>query len=174
MCPPWHCSPRGRLRNLAPSRAPLHGVDGRPSATRAGLSPLASAKEHCRTDRGAAPSEHCNGEVIDYFGRCVEPAAQADVGSDGRGRPSPAWRTVMADRLPPGILSSTTVATGPAAYRQAGMRARMPHGRAETAVHGAVARMTTKGPQEITVRARHGRVVADLASRRTLISSHHI
>jgi hypothetical protein len=30
-----------------------------------------------------------------------------------------------------------------------------------------------KGPQEMTVRARHG-VVADLASRRTPISSHHI
>jgi hypothetical protein len=53
--------------------------------------------------RRAAPSEHCNEEVIDYFGRCVEPAAQADVGSYGRGRPSPSWRTVMADRLPPGI-----------------------------------------------------------------------
>ena len=27
--------------------------------------------------RRASPSEHCNEEVIDYFGRCVEPAAQA-------------------------------------------------------------------------------------------------
>jgi len=36
----------------------------------------------------------------------------------------------------------------------------MPHGRTETAAHGAVARMTTKGPQEMTVRARLG-VVAD-------------
>ena len=43
-----------------------------------------------------------------------------------------------------------------------GMRARMPHGRAEMAVHGVMARMTTKGPQEMTVRARHG-VVADLS-----------
>src|SRR6202040_1408712 len=62
-------------------------------------------------------------------------------------------------------------ATGMAAYRQSlgrrdgNVRARMPHGRAEMAVHGVMARMTTKGPQEMTVRARHG-VVADLASRR--------
>jgi hypothetical protein len=27
----------------------------------------------------AARVEHCNEEVIDYFGRCVEPAAQADA-----------------------------------------------------------------------------------------------
>ena len=49
----------------------------------------------------------------------------------------------------------------------------MPHGRAETAAHSAVARMTTKSPQEITVRVRHG-VLADLALRRTPIffSSH--
>src|SRR3984893_686050 len=46
-----------------------------------------------------------------------------------------------------------------------GMRARMPHGRAETAVHGAVARMTKEGPEENTVRARPGGV-ANLASRR--------
>jgi hypothetical protein len=29
--------------------------------------------------RRASPSEHCNEEVIDYFGRYVEPAAQADA-----------------------------------------------------------------------------------------------
>jgi hypothetical protein len=41
---------------------------------------LASAKENCQTDRGARPHpEHCSEEVIDYFGRCVEPAAQADA-----------------------------------------------------------------------------------------------
>jgi hypothetical protein len=41
---------------------------------------LASAEENCRTARGRpSPSEHCNEEVIDYFGRCVEPAAQADA-----------------------------------------------------------------------------------------------
>jgi hypothetical protein len=72
-----------------------------------------------------------------------------------------------------GFFGSTTEATGTAAYRQTGMRARMPHGGAETAVHGAVARMTTRVLQEMTVRARHG-IVADLASRRTPISSHHI
>jgi hypothetical protein len=41
----------------------------------------------------------------------------------------------------------------------------MPHYGAETAAHGAVARMTTTGPQEMTVQARLG-VVADLVSRR--------
>src|ERR1700730_18208835 len=40
-----------------------------------------------------------------------------------------------------------------------GMRARMPHGRAETAVHGAVARRA-KGPHGMTRRAGHG-VAAD-------------
>ena len=68
-----------------------------------------------------------------------------------------------------GFFSSTTEATGTAAFDRVlddakRMRARMPHGRAETAVHGAVARMTTKGPQEMTVWARQG-VMADLASR---------
>ena len=47
-----------------------------------------------------------------------------------------------------------------------GMRARMPHGRVERRQHGAAAPMMTKGPQEMTVRARLG-VVADLASSRT-------
>jgi hypothetical protein len=74
-----------------------------------------------------------------------------------------------------GFFSSTTEATGTAGYRQSLERrdGNVPHGRAETAVHGAVARMTTTSLQEMTVRARHG-VVADLASRRTPISSHHI
>src|ERR1700719_3509729 len=41
---------------------------------------LASAKGNCQTDRGARPHPSvANGEVIDYFGRCVEPAAQADA-----------------------------------------------------------------------------------------------
>jgi hypothetical protein len=56
-----------------------------------------------------------------------------------------------------GFFSSTTEAT---AYRQSlgrrdGSAPRMPQGRAETAVHGAAARMTTNDPQEMTVRARH-------------------
>jgi len=116
--------------------------------------------------------------VIDYFGRCVEPAAQADailwtwtaiaLMADSHGRSITAWDSLVRrlQRLArPPIDRALDDATG--------MRARMPHGRAEMAVHGVMARMTTKGPQEMTVRARHG-VVADLASRRTPISSHHI
>jgi hypothetical protein len=49
-----------------------------------------------------------------------------------------------------GFSSSTTEATGTAPFLRAlddatGIRARMPHGGAETAAHGAVARRTTKG-----------------------------
>jgi hypothetical protein len=38
---------------------------------------LASVKENCQTARGARPHPGIAYEkVIDYFGRCVEPAAQ--------------------------------------------------------------------------------------------------
>jgi hypothetical protein len=112
------------------------------------------------------------------FGRCVEPAAQAAAILW-------TWTTIafMADS------HSRSITAGDSLVRRlqrlarplidralddaTGMRARMPHGGAETAVHGAAAQMTTKVLQEMTVRARHG-VVADLASRRTPISSHHI
>ena len=67
---------------------------------------LASAKENCQTDsRRASPSEHCNEEVIDYFGRCVEPAAQADAilwtwttiafMADSHGRSITAWDSLV-------------------------------------------------------------------------------
>src|ERR1700737_1510329 len=77
-----------------------------------------------------------------------------------------------------GLFSSKTAATGPAAYRQSlGRRdgnaradASRSRGNGGTRRHGSDEK---KGPQEKTVGARHG-VVADLASRRTPISSHHI
>ena len=75
-----------------------------------------------------------------------------------------------------GFFSLTTAATGAAAYwtepwtTPTGMRREWPHGRAETAAHGAVARRTTEDPQEIDRAGRHG-VVTDLASRRTPISA---
>jgi hypothetical protein len=124
------------------------------------------------------PSEACNEEVIDYFGGVRRAPRRRPMRSYGRDdhrlHGGQSWP--IDYRL--GFFSSTTEATRMAAYRQSlgrrdGMRARMPHGRAETAVHGVVARRTANGPQEMTVRARHG-VVADLASKRTLISSHHI
>src|ERR1700682_5969458 len=72
--------PARSASNHAPPRASLHSVDGLPSATRAGLSPSGLRKRELpNRSRRASPSEHCNEEVIDYFGRCVEPAAQADA-----------------------------------------------------------------------------------------------
>jgi hypothetical protein len=88
-------------------------------------------------------------KVIDYFGRYVEPAAQADAilwtrttiafmaGSHSRSITAGDSLVRRPQRLArPSIDRALDDATG--------MRARMPHGRAETAVHGAVARMTTK------------------------------
>src|ERR1700730_11485713 len=77
-----------------------------------------------------------------------------------------------------GFLSSTTAATGMAAYRQS-------LGRRDGNASADASRSRGNGGtrrcgsdddnvlQEMIVRARHG-VVADLASRRTPISSHHI
>jgi hypothetical protein len=115
--------------------------------------------------------------VIDYFGRCVEPAAQADAILR-------TWKTIafMAEGRPidyrRGFFSSTTAATGMAAYRQS-LERRDGNARADASQsrgNGGTRRCGSdddKGPQEMTVRARHG-VVADLASKRTPISSHHI
>src|ERR1700730_1087823 len=96
--------------------------------------------------------------------------------SYGRERPSPPWRTVMADRLPPGFLSSTTAATGTGAYRQS-LGRRDGDARADASRwrgDGGTRRCGSdidKRLQEMTVRARHG-VLADLASKRTPISFH--
>src|ERR1700731_1819333 len=79
-----------------------HSVDGLPSATRAGLAPSGfRERELPDRSRRASPSERCNEEVIDYFGRCVEPAAQANAilwtrttiafMADSHGRSITAW-----------------------------------------------------------------------------------
>jgi hypothetical protein len=77
-----------------------------------------------------------------------------------------------------GFFSSTTEATGTAGYRQSLERrdgnARVDASRSRG--NGGTRRCGSdddKRLQEMTVRARHG-VLADLASRRTPISSHHI
>jgi hypothetical protein len=88
--------------------------------------------------------------VIDYFaavrrargaGRCDPMDVDDHRFHGGRSWPIDAAGDSLVRRpqrlARPSIDSALDDATG--------MRARMPHGRAETAVHGAVARMTTKG-----------------------------
>jgi hypothetical protein len=94
-----------------------HSVDGLPSATRAGLAPSGfRERELPDRSRRAAPSERCNEKVINYF-RAVRRARGA---GDAILR---TWKTIafMAEGRPIdyrlGFFSSTTAATGTAAYR---------------------------------------------------------